>query len=64
MPWHEQKICPRCNQSFECKLGDITHCQCSGTILSIEEIVLIEETYSECLCVNCLKDLKASYPVS
>ena len=61
MPQHEQKICPRCNQPLECKVGDIVHCQCSSIYLTLEERSFIEDHYSDCLCINCLKELKNRY---
>lgn len=61
MPTHEIKTCPRCQQPFECKLGDISHCQCSGIQLSHEERSFIEQRYHDCLCRNCLEALKNKY---
>jgi len=61
MCMHEQKICPRCSHSFECKMGSITECQCYGIVLSIEENAFIEDKYSDCLCRNCLLELKNRY---
>jgi len=58
MPAHEAKICPRCKRPFECKVGDISHCQCSGFVLTGEGMAFIEERYNDCLCANCLKDLQ------
>ena len=58
MPKHEQKICPRCNNNFECKAGDIYHCQCKNIVLSTKEMAFIEEGYDDCLCINCLLELK------
>lgn len=55
---HEEKKCPRCNGSFECKVGDVTHCQCFGIQFTTEEKALIEERYSDCLCRICLLELK------
>jgi hypothetical protein len=61
MSLNEQKICPRCNQSFECKIDDIAHCQCNTILLSLDERIFIEEHYTDCLCMNCLNDLKSAY---
>jgi hypothetical protein len=58
---HETKNCPRCNRGFECKVGDIANCQCTQITLSIEEIAFIEEQYDECLCMNCIHELKRRY---
>ncbi|HVX51615.1 MAG TPA: cysteine-rich CWC family protein [Chitinophagaceae bacterium] len=61
MPNHEQKNCPRCGNPFECKAGDIGHCQCSSIVLTIEEAAFIEGRYSDCLCARCLTDLQNKY---
>lgn len=61
MPFHEQKACPRCSRAFECKVGDIGHCQCSSMVLSMEEKAFIETRYNDCLCADCLKDLQNKY---
>jgi len=58
---HEEKKCSRCNNSFECRMGDITHCQCYGITLSTEERSFIEERYEDCLCSQCLLQLKQGY---
>ena len=61
MPQHEQKSCPRCQAVFICKTGDITHCQCSHISLTTEETAFIEDRYNDCLCLNCLQDLRYKY---
>ncbi len=58
---HEQKNCPRCNTPFECRVGDITSCQCYGVELTAEEEAFIASNYNECLCRNCLLQLKSRY---
>jgi len=55
---HEQKSCPRCQQAFECKVGDVLHCQCYGISFTTEEKAHIERRYNDCLCRNCLLELK------
>jgi hypothetical protein len=55
---HEEKYCPRCKSAFECKVGDIAQCQCFGIGLSLEEKTFLEERYEDCLCRNCLLELK------
>ena len=55
---HEQKECPRCQTLFECKAGDIVNCQCYGIDLSAKEEGLIRLKYDDCLCKNCLLQLK------
>ncbi|MBN9299612.1 MAG: cysteine-rich CWC family protein [Filimonas sp.] len=61
MPHHEHKKCPRCQKTFECKVGDITHCQCYGLTFTDEEKKFIEERFNDCLCVACLYELKNKY---
>jgi len=61
MPFHEQKNCPRCEKGFECKAGDVTNCQCTRINLTIEERAFIEDRYSDCLCINCLFEMKNRY---
>jgi len=58
MPLHEAKTCPRCKKSFECRVGDITNCQCNGLRFTAQEKAFIEERYSDCLCASCLLELK------
>jgi len=58
---HEEKKCPRCNNPFECKVGDVMHCQCYGITFTTEEKAFIEERYADCLCRNCLLELKQRY---
>lgn len=61
MPEHELKTCPRCNSELECKVGDINHCHCNHVKLNIEERCFIEERYNDCLCIDCLLQLKNRY---
>ncbi|MHA4808372.1 cysteine-rich CWC family protein [Flavitalea flava] len=59
---HEEKYCPRCKSAFECKVGDITQCQCFGIGLNPEEKKFLEERYEDCLCRNCLLELNPLTP--
>ena len=52
---HEEKKCPRCKAIFECKPGNIVHCQCYGIALTIEQRSFIEDKYNDCLCAHCLQ---------
>jgi len=63
MCMHEEKTCQRCSSVFECKAGSITECQCYVIQLSNEERMFIEECYDDCLCRNCLLELKNRYLV-
>ena len=60
---HEEKQCPRCGVSFECKPGTITQCQCFGISFTHAEKAQIEEVYTDCLCRNCLIELKNEFAV-
>jgi len=51
---HETKKCPRCNNPFECKPGNITQCQCYAVKLTEEQRAYIDQRYQNCLCENCL----------
>ncbi len=55
---HETKECPRCKQSFACKPGSITQCQCYGIELTAELKAYIEQRYNDCLCRACLQYLQ------
>lgn len=61
MPHHENKNCPRCQQAFECKVGNIKQCQCYGIKLKNEEQAFISAQYNDCLCANCIRDLRTKY---
>jgi len=61
MAQHESKPCQRCKRSFECKVGNITECQCSQVTLTYEERVYVENKYQDCLCAQCLQSLQFEY---
>ncbi|MFY7900874.1 MAG: cysteine-rich CWC family protein [Chitinophagaceae bacterium] len=58
MPIHEIKVCAKCNKNFECKVGNILECQCNQIQLSYEEKSIIENSYEDCLCIDCLYILR------
>lgn len=58
---HEMKNCPRCHLPFECKVGDIAHCQCTTITLTHEERIFLNEQFEDCLCANCMRELKAAF---
>lgn len=60
---HEEKYCPRCGNSFECKVGDITHCQCYGIALTDKENDFISNKFTDCLCAGCMKAMKSEYNI-
>lgn len=55
---YDSKKCPRCGKDFVCKAGNITQCQCYTVNLSREENLFIKEMYDDCLCRDCLENLK------
>ncbi len=58
MPCHELKYCPRCNTAFECKVGNVTECQCDGFIFNEAERDYMSQAYDDCLCRRCLSEIK------
>lgn len=58
---HEEKKCPRCGSSFECKVGSILLCQCSTVSITEDERDYINATYDDCLCATCLSVIKTAY---
>lgn len=56
-----QQTCPRCQQAFACKAGNISVCQCSTIHLSKEQSQYISRQYNACLCIHCLQALKHEY---
>jgi len=61
MAKHEIKKCPRCLTPFECKVGNVLACQCSGIKLSYHEAVYVESHYTDCLCIHCLRIMQQQY---
>jgi hypothetical protein len=58
---HEMKKCPRCSTAFECKVGSVLLCQCTGIEFTDEEKSFIAKNYNDCLCRNCLLSIKQSF---
>ncbi len=58
---HEQKVCKRCSDQFECKVGNITQCQCYGIGFTDAEKSYLDEKFDDCLCRNCLVAIKREY---
>jgi hypothetical protein len=52
---HETKVCGRCQSPFECKVGNISQCHCSGVRLTDEERAYLSAHYTGCLCAPCLQ---------
>jgi hypothetical protein len=58
---HEEKNCPVAIHPLSVKQGDVLKCQCYGIELSVAEEAFIKSTYNDCLCNNCLVQLKSRY---
>lgn len=54
MDKHEEKYCPRCSQSFTCKVGDIASCQCTAVQLTEKARIFLSKTFFDCLCKDCM----------
>ena len=61
MPSHEEKHCPRCQRTFECKSGSILLCQCQTVLLTPEQLEYIAAKYEDCLCSKCLLEARSEY---
>lgn len=61
---HENVKCERCHVPFECKAGTINLCQCQAVALNTEQRNYIRYRYDDCLCANCLKELRTDYNVA
>ena len=61
MSRHEDKHCPRCNTTFECKSGSITQCQCFGIVVEVETQEWMSKQFAGCLCLNCIKALRTAW---
>jgi len=60
---HEIKICPRCSNTFECKVGDVANCQCNIELSHHTKEFLAKTNY-DCLCANCLQHFNSLLKVS
>ena len=58
---HEDKNCPRCGILFECKVGNITQCQCNGILINTEEQQYIFKQFNDCLCFSCILAIRLEY---
>jgi hypothetical protein len=48
------KNCSKCGKSFECLHN--AECWCMDYKISPANMKLVQETYSDCLCPDCLKE--------
>ena len=58
MNTQEMKYCPRCHSAFKCKAANILSCQCNKVNLSEKEREYLTINYTDCLCVDCLEEIK------
>ncbi len=56
-----EKKCNRCHTLFQCKPYAIHECDCSKIELSFEETQFIASRFKDCVCNNCLLELKQEY---
>ena len=56
-----KKVCPRCGATFDCMHNDILSCHCATVRLDALQRTYLMENYSDCLCHDCLKTVKASF---
>lgn len=59
-----KKICPNCQNSFECKSDDVINCQCASVQLDQTQRDKILKQYDDCLCANCLERLRIEYKIN
>ncbi len=52
------KSCPRCSRDFECRDDDVFSCACIGVSLSKKEQDWLAANYDNCLCLDCLKEIR------
>lgn len=64
MVLHASKQCGRCGAEFVCNPGAITECQCSAIVLTTAERSSIASNYDDCLCIQCLRALKAEMNIA
>ncbi|MFD2935849.1 cysteine-rich CWC family protein [Spirosoma flavum] len=58
---HEHIACPRCQRSFECRVGSINLCQCQAVQLTENQQNYVGSLYQDCLCANCLLELRTEF---
>jgi predicted Fe-S protein YdhL (DUF1289 family) len=59
---HERIHCPRCGERFACKVNSPTRCDCTDIRLTPDEMeYILPLADGECLCPNCLDQLRTEY---
>ncbi len=54
----QSKICPSCHKTFTCNANNIALCQCNGIELTEEVKSKLKNIYTDCLCKECLINMK------
>ncbi len=52
--------CPRCGGAFRCGAAGPAPCACSSVTLSAALQSQLRQTYSGCLCLDCLREMAAA----
>ena len=52
--------CPRCGGAFHCGVNDIAPCACGTLKLDAATLQTLREQFTDCLCLNCLRQLQAN----
>ncbi len=55
------KACARCKVQITCCVNDIDTCDCTKVPMEKEEHEFIKLLFHDCLCNDCLMDLKKEY---
>jgi len=58
---YEEKKCAYCANMFECKPGNITHCDCYAIEMTAAERQFIATQHDDCLCRDCILAFKSAY---
>ena len=53
-----EKDCPRCGDSFVCRVDDISACHCVPVKLDELQLAYVKVHYPGCLCNSCLNEIK------
>ncbi len=56
---HEEKTCPRCGRTFECKANNPVRCECALVELDDRALQALHGCYADCLCLDCLRAIAA-----
>jgi hypothetical protein len=59
---HEEKRCPRCGRTFECKLNNPVHCGCAEVELTEDLADELGLAFDDCLCADCLREIANGGP--